>query len=241
MHLERLPPVHIVTGGLFVSPELDPAGRVMVSAELQSLAPRGYERAKSAGATTTVLVSVVLRTQRGELIAQNTTVATVLSDSLTTVVRYSLLPPVGTVTPWDTWRKAGNSTILSPAGLYVLTASVGPLSTPLVWMNASDEVNVTCGFRQTSWAGKLRLNDAQRQLRGFSHHDNFAGVGVAMPARVFLFHAQAHRALGGNFWRMSHNPCMASAPSPPSVDFGMDLLYTIRHSHRNWPSALFQH
>ena len=43
-------------------------------------------------------------------------------------------------------------------------------------------------------------------LRGFSDHNSFAGVGVAVPARVNLFRAQMLRAVGGNTWRMSHNP-----------------------------------
>jgi hypothetical protein len=88
--------------------------------------------------------------------------------------------------------------------------SVGPARFGLPWgghsVNAAltlDQANVTAGFRTTGWGAKFRLNHREMQLRGFSHHDNFAGVGVAMPARVFLFHAQASRALGGNFWRVS--------------------------------------
>eukprot|EP00947_MAST-08B_sp_MAST-8B-sp1_P004759 g4759.t1 len=69
-----------------------------------------------------------------------------------------------------------------------------------------DVANVSCGFRSIDWGPKLKLNGKTTQLRGFSHHDNFAGVGVAMVPRIFLFRAQMQRAIGGNFWRMSHNP-----------------------------------
>ena len=43
-------------------------------------------------------------------------------------------------------------------------------------------------------------------IRGFSNHNDMAGVGAAVPARLNLFRAQMLRAVGGNTWRMSHNP-----------------------------------
>ncbi len=39
-----------------------------------------------------------------------------------------------------------------------------------------------------------------------SHHNDFTGVGMAVPERVNLFRVQALRGVGGNGWRMSHNP-----------------------------------
>eukprot|EP01064_Diplonema_japonicum_P003557 TRINITY_DN12287_c0_g1_i1.p1 TRINITY_DN12287_c0_g1~~TRINITY_DN12287_c0_g1_i1.p1 ORF type:complete len:928 (+),score=259.37 TRINITY_DN12287_c0_g1_i1:61-2784(+) len=71
---------------------------------------------------------------------------------------------------------------------------------------AGDAVNVTTAARTVDWKQKLYLNNEEMQLRGFSHHNSFAGVGVAMPTRLALFRAQSQKALGGNFWRMSHNP-----------------------------------
>jgi len=43
-------------------------------------------------------------------------------------------------------------------------------------------------------------------MRGFCDHSSFAGVGAAVPDRIELFRAQALRAVGGNAWRMAHNP-----------------------------------
>ena len=117
-----------------------------------------------------------------------------------------------------TTTNTSTTLVHSPDGLYVMTVSIleaheeeeeeeekekqgvvdgGP---PL------DVANVSCGFRSIDWGPKLKLNGKTTQLRGFSHHDNFAGVGVAMVPRIFLFRAQMQRAIGGNFWRMSHNP-----------------------------------
>eukprot|EP01062_Namystynia_karyoxenos_P072830 TRINITY_DN6932_c0_g1_i1.p1 TRINITY_DN6932_c0_g1~~TRINITY_DN6932_c0_g1_i1.p1 ORF type:complete len:1025 (+),score=273.18 TRINITY_DN6932_c0_g1_i1:110-3076(+) len=72
----------------------------------------------------------------------------------------------------------------------------------------ADERNVTVGFRTAQWDGNtgFHLNGQEIKLRGFSHHNSFAGVGVALPDRLSLLKVQATRALGGNIWRMSHNP-----------------------------------
>ena len=73
-----------------------------------------------------------------------------------------------------------------------------------------DALNVTSGFRTTSWGvdDGFRLNGEITKLRGFSHHHTFAGLGAAMDGieRLHLFRAQASRALGANFARLSHNP-----------------------------------
>ena len=71
-----------------------------------------------------------------------------------------------------------------------------------------DSLNFTTGFRETSWSGAtgFSLNGQPLRHQGFSHHNSFAGVGVAMPPRLDLFRAQVSRALGASTWRMSHNP-----------------------------------
>ena len=75
-----------------------------------------------------------------------------------------------------------------------------------------DSVNVTVGFKRVGWDANagFSLNGAGFRLRGFSHHNSFAGVGVAIPARLDLFRVQVARALGSNIWRMSHNPYRTS-------------------------------
>jgi len=62
------------------------------------------------------------------------------------------------------------------------------------------------------------LNDQRVKLRGFCDHSTFGGVGAAVFDRINLFRAQALRAVGGNAWRMAHNP-----PLPSRLDI-MDVL-----------------
>lgn len=83
-----------------------------------------------------------------------------------------------------------------------------------------DSENITTGARSVRWdADKgLYLNDQRVKMRGFCDHSNFGGVGGAVPDRVQLYRAQALRAVGGNAWRMAHNP-----PSLSRLDY-MDAL-----------------
>jgi len=77
---------------------------------------------------------------------------------------------------------------------------------------AVDSRNMSVGFRATLWDADqgFFINGQPLRQRGFSHHNRFAGVGVAIPPRLDLFRAQVSRALGANIWRMSHNPYRTS-------------------------------
>jgi hypothetical protein len=70
-----------------------------------------------------------------------------------------------------------------------------------------DQVNSTFGVRTTVWDADhgFTLNGDTVKLRGFCHHDDFTGVGMAMPDRISLMRVMQTRAVGGNSWRMSHN------------------------------------
>jgi hypothetical protein len=80
-------------------------------------------------------------------------------------------------------------------------------------------VNSTIGFRSLSWqtssssSGNLHVNGLPVKLRGFCNHENFGGVGAALPMRVDLLRVQQLRGVGGNAWRTSHNP-----PEPQLLD-----------------------
>lgn len=78
-----------------------------------------------------------------------------------------------------------------------------------------DSVTQLFGISYGHWdpnAG-FSLNGKRFIWRGFNNHNDFAGVGVAIPDRIHLFRGQMMRAVGGNAWRMSHNP-----PSPVLLD-----------------------
>lgn len=103
-----------------------------------------------------------------------------------------------------------------------------------------DAINVTIGARRTKWDpdNGFYLNDASFVWRGFNNHNDFSGVGMAVPDRINLFRAQSMRAVGANSWRMSHNP-----PIPLLLDIldrvGVVVWDENRNfgDHKNWVQA----
>lgn len=114
----------------------------------------------------------------------------------------------------------GSGTTLTPEHPLRLTKAVNiwSIRSPALYnvsvvLRTSDHEAVDCvstvvGFRHTNWtsSGGHFLNGQHVVLRGFSDHNSFAGVGVAVPPRINLYRAQMLRAVGGNIWRFSHNP-----------------------------------
>lgn len=79
-----------------------------------------------------------------------------------------------------------------------------------------DSVTVPIGIRNAIWTanGGFQLNGFKVPVKGFSQHQDFGGVGNAVPDRINEFRISAIRALGGNFWRTAHNPT-----NPELLDF----------------------
>ncbi len=57
------------------------------------------------------------------------------------------------------------------------------------------------------------LNGKPLKLKGASNHQDHAGVGVAVPARLFEFRVARLKEMGANAWRCAHNP-----PAPEFLD-----------------------
>ena len=110
--------------------------------------------------------------------------------------------------------------IVSGPVLSVSNAKVWSIQNPALYILTSellddegdtvDVMNTTIGLRVIDWypqsSGGFALNEHILDLRGFSHHTDFGGVGATTPDRLNLFRANALRAMGANTWRMSHNP-----------------------------------
>eukprot|EP00117_Sycon_ciliatum_P049000 scpid35265/ scgid34812/ Beta-galactosidase; Lactase len=197
-HLTRTGHTHFTHDGVFVSPQVSSAGStpsvIQASAELETT---GGESAVS-----TVRVLFNLLDSAGKVLASNTSASV---------------------------RVAGNATTLVSATLHATGISLWSVQTPTLYVvrvqaldgasTVIDNVNISTGFRNSVWSSAgLELNSESFKLRGFSHHNSFTGVGVAIPDRIHLFRAQASRAVGGSFWRMSHNPYL-----PALYDF-LDIL-----------------
>jgi beta-galactosidase len=70
-----------------------------------------------------------------------------------------------------------------------------------------DSTTVTIGIRNAIWTANtgFMLNGFKIAAQGYSNHQDFAGVGVAVPNRVQEFRVTSLRAIGSNFWRTAHN------------------------------------
>jgi beta-galactosidase len=97
------------------------------------------------------------------------------------------------------------------------------------------------------------LNDAPVKIKGTCNHQDFAGLGTALPDRIHEFRVKKLKQMGSNGYRMSHNP-----PAPALLDAcdrhgmlvvdetrmmsstpeGMAQLETMIRRDRNHPSVI---
>ena len=89
--------------------------------------------------------------------------------------------------------------------LYTLTATTvlgGP-------QTAVDAVNISVGIYDGEWSADhgFAMNDRHIKIRGFCDHNDFGGVGMAVPDRIKLYRAQLLRSVGGNGRRMYVHVC----------------------------------
>ena len=187
--LVRTAQTAFVEDALFVPSELAPGAQVVrVEAEWENLGTAAAEAA---------VRFVLVNDETGEELASNTSSMSVLAPGAgaqTVIAKATLaLPPA--VRLWPTGARPPRYTVAA-----TLLASGG--SVPV------DNINASVGWRTTAWtaASGFALNGAPFKLRGFSHHNSFAGVGVAMPQRLDVFRVQVARAMGANIHRNSHNP-----------------------------------
>lgn len=118
-----------------------------------------------------------------------------------------------------------------------------------------DAINTTTGIRSVEWDPQAGfwLNGLNVKWRGFCHHDDFTGVGMAMPDRLWLLRVMQTRGLGGNALRTSHNNyrnnvyAIADAVGILVLDENRDLrdsdgslgaMDTMVRTHRNHPSVM---
>ena len=132
---------------------------------------------------------------------------------------------------------------ISPVHPVELWSTTRPYFYKLVVQLSSKTFNCTAenftqimGVRQTRWDPNTGffLNEKHFTWRGFNNHNDFAGVGVAVPDRINLFRGQMMRAVGANSWRMSHNP-----PVPRTLDILDNLGVIVWDENRNFGDKKF--
>eukprot|EP00045_Choanoeca_perplexa_P008351 m.77287 g.77287 ORF g.77287 m.77287 type:complete len:778 (+) comp14460_c0_seq2:940-3273(+) len=147
--------------------------------------------------TVSAYISVTIEDQNGKAVASEKSGSS--SISVNQAVRLQVQASIDAAELWCIARPY----------LYTVTTSV------MVNDQATDTVTTSIGVHSTNWTSNqgLFMNGQHVKSRGFCNHNDFEGLGMAVPDRVNLFRAQGLRGLGGNSWRMSHNP-----PIPELLD-----------------------
>ncbi|MCW3061812.1 MAG: Beta-galactosidase/beta-glucuronidase [Capsulimonas sp.] len=93
-----------------------------------------------------------------------------------------------------------------------------------------DAVDTSFGVRTIRFDANhgFFLNGLPLKIKGTCNHQDFAGVGNAVPDRLEYWRVKKLKAMGGNAWRMSHN-----SPNPELLDacdkLGMLVMDENRH------------
>lgn len=71
-----------------------------------------------------------------------------------------------------------------------------------------DSLNTTFGLRSIRWDKEdgFFLNDVPTKIKGMANHQDFCGVGVAVPDSLQEYRVKTLLEMGANGWRTAHNP-----------------------------------
>lgn len=94
-----------------------------------------------------------------------------------------------------------------------------------------DTRTVRFGVRDTHFDGAngFFLNGVHTKILGMCNHQDFAGVGVAIPDHLQYYRVLKQQEMGANGWRTAHN-----APNPAVLDAADELGFLVwDENHRN--------
>ena len=209
--------VHIIPDGTYVA--------AAIHGTVQAHDPNDISKGKYVDAAVISVSSEVINDDTKE---QKRTYQYTIFDADGKQVGNTMLPPsdfsAGELKVLTDSYTAKNVELWSPARPYLYTLQCELLNNAddgiITDSGVTDTYNITFGIRSTQWDPDkgFFINGGHFTWRGFNNHNDFAGVGVAVPDRINLFRAQSMRAVGANAWRMSHNP-----PIPVMLDI-MDSI-----------------
>jgi beta-galactosidase len=109
-----------------------------------------------------------------------------------------------------------------------------------IWIGGilTDSVADTFGIRKMVWSKDkgFILNDKHVKIKGMANHQDFAGVGVAVPDSLQAYRIWMHKQMGANAWRTAHNP-PTSAVLDEADRQGL-LVWNENHRNRDSPGML---
>ena len=178
--------VHIVPDGIFVAPAVaDPGDGVQTDAIVEATT----EIANTGAAAGDVSVVSEILDAGGTLLARDSTVQRLPAGSSLKLTRPIGLP---------------KARLWSPETPYLYTLR----STVTMAGQVVDQVTTRFGVRHIRYDADrgFFLNGRRVQFKGVNMHQDHAGVGVAVPDRLFTWRLERLKEVGCNAIRMAHNP-----------------------------------
>ena len=186
VRLVMVDPVHIAPDGVFVAPVVADPGDGM-RADATVVANTQVINSGTAAVTTTIL-SEILDDQGRLITTQSSVLALPAGADLKTTQRI----PLAKVSLWS----------LENPCLYQLHSTIS------VSGQVVDQVTTRFGVRHLRFDADhgFFLNGKHVKIQGVNMHQDHAGVGVAVPDRLFEWRLERLKEMGCNAIRLSHNP-----------------------------------
>jgi len=183
-----LDPVHIAPDGVFVMPHVQNPGDG-TTARADADIKINTDLANTSDAPSRVTIRSEILDAKGKVLAKKSSTQNLAAGANTKVTQSIPLP--GT-TLWS----------LETPYLYRLRSTV-TVSRKIV-----DQVTTNFGVRHIRFDATrgLFLNGKHVKLKGVNIHQDHAGVGVAVPDRLFTWRLERLKEMGCNAIRLSHNP-----------------------------------
>jgi beta-galactosidase len=186
VRLVTVDPLHIAPDGIFVMPTLADAGD-------------GVHASASVSANTEI-------TNSGSFAASATVLSEILDPKGKVVARESTAQevPAGTHAAFTQKISLPKASLWSNEHPYLYQLR----STVIVAGKAVDQVTTKFGVRQVRFDADrgFFLNGVSLKLKGVNLHQDHAGVGVAVPDRLWTWRLERLKEMGCNAIRLSHNP-----------------------------------
>jgi beta-galactosidase len=181
-----LDPVHIAPDGVFVMPEVNDAGDGQ-SANAAVTVDTGLVNEGACDVSATLLSEIL--DGEGRILAADSSAVVLRTGAGEKMVRKMSLSRA------DLW---------SPERPFLYRLR----STLFVSGKIVDQVTTNFGVRQIRFDAErgFFLNGKRVQIKGVNMHQDHAGVGVAVPDRLFTWRLERLKEMGCNAIRMSHNP-----------------------------------
>ena len=154
-----------------------------------------------AGASGSYAVSTTVVDPTGMVVASSEVTAPEFNDVDASIVSVSQEFDLTKASLWTAWTAAGDGEYVPQ--LWTVVTTVTDVSTSTI----VDASNSTFGVRHTRWSADegFFLNGQAVKLLGTANHQDFFGVGVAVPDSLQPYRMQRLSSFGINAWRCAHN------------------------------------